>query len=187
MFNIDELNNIKELEKSKKQIHKCLRDYYSGKHPDYSKEYVEELKKEFFQIDNKIIFLTPPVKSNGIIDLKTRDYKTFDIFLNNSINCVGYLQYRGHHVGKFLGDIGYSINEQYRGNNYAYQALCLISEYLEDNNIKDFWISTHCSNIPSLKTIEKYMENHNVKKIDGEEEDIYLFECDTKIKKEKIL
>ncbi len=62
----------------------------------------------------------------------------------------------GYHTNEFLGDVGFVIDPEYRGNSYAYHALCLVGELLKEKGIEDFWISAYKTNIPSVKTIEKY-------------------------------
>lgn len=125
-----------------------------------------ELYAKIREIANKIYWMIPPIKTNGIIEIK----KQLSDSLNNSenIKCdysvclakekivVGKISFRGYHCSSYIGDVGYVIEKEYRGHGYAYQAICLLSEYLKENGIDDVWISTYCSNTPSVKTIEKF-------------------------------
>jgi len=115
-----------------------------------------ELKKE-------LLSLEPTVKSNGVIDLKlTRKYDgngitgNYTIVLCDFSIAVGRIEYRGYHESYYIGDIGYLINPEYRGHNYAYQALCLLGEHLKENGIDDFWICTTIDNKASMRIITKY-------------------------------
>ena len=65
----------------------------------------------------------------------------------------------------FDGHIGYTIDEEYRGHNYAYQACLLLKEYVTE---KSLIITCDPNNIASKKTIEKlgceYIETKPVPK-----------------------
>lgn len=78
------------------------------------------------------------------------------IYLHDTPLEVGVIDYRGPCDSKWLGDIGYTINEEYRGNNYAYKALELISPVISEKGIDKVTITTYSNNIPSIKTIEKF-------------------------------
>ena len=120
----------------------------------------------------------PPIKSNGVIELRLqyedmdKDLsgikRTYYICLCANKEVIGIIKYSGYHNDKYLGDIGYRIASRFRGNNYSYQALCLLGELLKENGINDFWISAEKENIPSIKVIEKYggisiFENSRIK------------------------
>ena len=104
----------------------------------------------------------PPIKTDGIIDLRKKvqyghNIKVkYEIYLHNEKTQVGNIVYRGYHTSHLFGDIEYDINKEFRGNNYAYRALCLLSDLLKENDVEDFWISAYNDNISSLKTIKKY-------------------------------
>ena len=78
------------------------------------------------------------------------------IYLHGETKTIGNINYRGYHTSVIWGDIGYTIEPETRGNHYAYRALCLLSEFLCENGVTDFWITAHVDNIPSNKTIQKY-------------------------------
>ena len=78
------------------------------------------------------------------------------IYLHDTSLEVGVIDYRGPCDSKWLGDIGYTINEEYRGNNYAYKALELISPVIASKGIDKVTITTYANNTPSVKTIEKF-------------------------------
>ena len=140
----------------------------------------DKLYYEKANLETELFFLLPPINSNGIIDLRLRlsdeSSSSYVICLHNTQKIIGNIQYRSYHVNT-IGDIGYAIEEDFRGNNYAYQALVLLSEKLNEDGIEDFWIAVHEGNIPSLKTIQKY----GGKLIDKQFGRL-LFECETKRK-----
>lgn len=140
---------------------------------------------ELFSLSDKkskycreLYYSLPSIKSNGVIELRLQ-YKdmdkdlcgikrTYDICLCANKKVIGIIKYSGYHNDKYLGDIGYRIASRFRGNNYSYQALCLLGELLKENGINDFWISAEKENIPSIKVIEKYggipiFENSRIK------------------------
>ncbi len=79
-------------------------------------------------------------------------YTIFLIMVDD--NEVGRLVLRcGSEADRYYdGHIGYTIDEEYRGHNYAYQACLLLKEYV---NEKSLIITCDPNNIASRKTIEK--------------------------------
>ena len=67
-----------------------------------------------------------------------------------------------------LGNIEYEIFEDYRGNNYAYQACLLLGDLASSKDVDKLIITSRPTNIPSIKTIEKlgvkYLEVRKVPK-----------------------
>ena len=114
------------------------------------------------KLKEKIYLDIPPIKTDGVIDLR-KDKVTkvdiledsYDIYLHGTDQVIGNITYFGYHTS-YNGDIGYSIYPPYNGHHYAYRALCLMSELLYEHDIKEFWVSVKNTNIPSIKTIERY-------------------------------
>ena len=79
-------------------------------------------------------------------------YTIFLIMVDNEE--VGRLVLRsGDEYSRYFdGHIGYTIDEDYRGHHYAYQACLLLKEYVKD---KTLIITCDPDNIASKKTIEK--------------------------------
>ena len=124
---------------------------------------ISQLNGRKFALAKELISLEPLVKTNGVIDLKfTRKFDNsgingnYAIVLCNSGEVVGRIDYRGYHSSYYLGDVGYLINPEHRGHNYAYQALCLLGEHLKENGIDNFWICTTINNKASMRIITKY-------------------------------
>lgn len=128
------------------------------------------------------------ISSNEDIDL----YKisegidgSYYIYLHNTAEEVGVISYNPKYSNSIYGDISYSIYDDYQGHSYAFQALCMLSNHLEENNINSIRISARKDNIPSIKTIQKYEKVNNHRKImDIGNESIV---CDFSFKKKKNL
>ena len=166
------MNNLNEKEKELQYILEALDNeidrLLGQKHDIY---------EELIKIDMQKRCLEPPDITDGTIDLRcfSENGKSFSIFLSGTSEEIGTIDYRDYHVGKLLGDIGYTIFPEYQGHGYAYHALCLLSDILYSKGIPDFWVSTKEDNIPSLKTILKYggiLINQN--------KDILCYECQTR-------
>lgn len=107
------------------------------------------------------IFEQKPDLTDGELDIYLQYNKeniTFNgvIYIHDTSIDIGTIEYRGPCETKWLGDIGYTINEEYKGNNYAYKALKLISPVIASKGIEKVTITTKKSNIASIKTIEKF-------------------------------
>ena len=187
--NIEELyNKLKNIEEQIDAIRIKIDTIYDEK-LNYVDKGNQKIKKLLDQernlwrnkwtVEDKITLTTPAIKSNGVIDLRTNNnYRySFSIFLHNTSTIIGKIEYRGYHCSDTLGDIGYKIDKIFRGNGYAYQALTLLSEKLNEDGIENFWISTYYDNLASLKTIEKF-EGRLISNCHG----VLLFECPTKTK-----
>ena len=55
----------------------------------------------------------------------------------------------------YNGNIGYEIDEAYRGNYYALSACRLALRAARSHNMKKIFITCESDNVPSYKTIEK--------------------------------
>lgn len=139
---------------------------------------IDRLIEESLSIKRKIYFLKAPCIEGENVDIRelTKNKSTnYYIYLHGTDTIIGEISYRGYHIRKTLGDIGYEIYEEYRGNGYAYEALCLLGGKLKEDDIDDFWISTTIDNIPSKKTIEKYGGE-----LFDREDNIITYSCKTK-------
>ena len=168
-----------ELSKIIKKINE-IRNIYIEKQEDmYKKEKV--LMDRVIELEKKIRSIQPPIISNGIIELKKIDSGIsgrYDIYLCSTDINVGNIEYRSYHCSDYIADIGCFIEKEYRGNGYFKQALELLSELLARYKIPDFWISARKSNLPSIKTIEKF---GGILKT-PEDADYVLYEIKTKTK-----
>jgi len=81
----------------------------------------------------------------------------FDI-INNKKIVIGKIEYRdGFNDDIYLlGNVGYHINERYRGNNSAYKACKLLFEIIKIEFLKEeVFITCSPDNIASYKTLTK--------------------------------
>lgn len=103
----------------------------------------------------------------------------YGIYLKNTGIRVGRIDYLGYHFSNLTGDVGYVVDARFQGHNYAYKALLLLSSYLYDNNIPDFYISVFMDNTPSLKVIIKAILAHggNIIALNG---NMVTFKCLTR-------
>ncbi len=80
----------------------------------------------------------------------------FDICLLNDI-VIGKCNLRiGHNEKTYIGgNIGYLIEEEYRGNNYAAKSCDLLFSLAKSHGMENLIITCGPDNIPSYKTCEK--------------------------------
>ena len=79
----------------------------------------------------------------------------YDIYVDETV--VGKISIR---IGKnyhsyYNGNIGYEIDKEYRGNNYAYKACKLVLQVAKAHNMGELILTCDESNNASYKTIEK--------------------------------
>lgn len=160
------LNDKAMFEEQISIIDKAIADIGDNKKLD---RLINQLEMEKFRnqtplgaiMSNLRIYEQKPDLSDGEIDIYLNSNEgdiSFRgiIYLHDTSLEVGVIDYRGPCDSKWLGDIGYTINEEYRGNNYAYKALELISPVIASKGIDKVTITTYANNIPSVKTIEKF-------------------------------
>lgn len=96
-------------------------------------------------------------KSNGDeIRGFSPEYK-FHILLHESDTIIGHINLRlgnAEKIMKYIGHIGYGIDEQYRGNKYAAKACELIKDVAIKNEMKKVIITCNPDNYASRKTCE---------------------------------
>lgn len=118
-------------------------------------------------------------------------YYIFGIYLKDKF--VGKIVLREGNIKQryYDGHIGYSIDEEYRGHHYAYQACLLIKDIAKEKGFKELVFTCNPDNIASKKTIEKlqatYIETKPVPKEmqsdfkPGDKiKDIYILELEKK-------
>ena len=80
----------------------------------------------------------------------------FDIYLHGTYKRVGYIDLRvGHSTYLyFLGNIGYRIDEPYRGHHYARKAVELVLPFAKEKGMDHLYITCNPDNLPSRKTLD---------------------------------
>jgi tagatose 1,6-diphosphate aldolase len=81
----------------------------------------------------------------------------FNIVIEQSNVTVGFIDIRiGHsHRLYYGGNIGYTVFEDFRGNNYALKACKLIKKVAKKHAMECLYITCNPDNIPSRRTCEK--------------------------------
>lgn len=109
------------------------------------------------------------VMSDGIIDVVlykknagdplkgfSPEYK-FDILLHPTRVKIGHINLRignTEKIMKYIGHIGYGIDEKYRGNKFAAKACILIKKVIKDHYMDTVIITCNPENYASRKTCE---------------------------------
>lgn len=81
----------------------------------------------------------------------------YAIYRHKSATCVGIIDIRlGYNTNIYYGgNIGYQIEEPYRGNNYAVKACKLIKQVAKANQLNRLYITCNPNNIASRRVCEK--------------------------------
>ena len=79
----------------------------------------------------------------------------YDIYVDEKV--VGKISIRigNNYHSYYNGNIGYEIDKEYRGSNYAYKASKLVLQVAKAHNMSELILTCDESNIASYKTIEK--------------------------------
>ena len=162
----------------------------TGKKYELLREKYKVLNEKYWLLQEKLDYYEcETVASDDEIELKRISPNIdsiYPIYLKSEAKKIGHIDYSGYHSSVIVGDVGYIIDADYRGNNYAYKALILLSDYLYRNNIPDFYISVFFDNTPSLKIILKTVLNYDgdIVSVNG---DMVTFKCITKEIKKKTM
>ena len=111
--------------------------------------------KNFFTISNdelelRLIDVYPSTK--GAIP-----FYWWNVYLKSKDVKIGSISFRiGHNYHSYYnGNIGYEIDEEYQGNNYAYKACKMLMDVAIYHQMDKIYFSCTYDNIASYKTIEK--------------------------------
>ena len=163
------------------QIQEFIRNVYNE---------IDELEEEKNIIKQKILMLEMKdwnlISLSSEIDLYKVDDSidgTYFIYLHNSSEEVGFITYDPKYSSSRYGDISYTIYDEYQGNSYAFKALCMLSQYLTENDVELIRISSKRNNVSSIKTIEKYERINSCKKNIDFEHNLLICDFDLNTKK----
>lgn len=114
-----------------------------------------EFSNNFDIISGSKIALKIIEKNQGNID--ELPYYYYDIYLADRNIQIGKISIRiGHNYDSYFnGNIGYEINEEFRGNNFAFQAMKLVINVAKYHQMTYLILTCEETNIPSYKSIEK--------------------------------
>ena len=81
----------------------------------------------------------------------------WDIILKQKHIAIGKISFRiGHNYHSYYnGNIGYEINEEYRGHHYALLACQLVLRVAQYHKMDRIYLTCDYGNVASFKTIEK--------------------------------
>jgi len=85
----------------------------------------------------------------------------WNIILKSNNAAIGKISFRiGHNYHSYYnGNIGYEIDEEYRGNHYALLACQLVLKVAQYHKMEKIYLSCDYDNVASYKTIEKLGAN----------------------------
>ncbi|MCR1899923.1 GNAT family N-acetyltransferase [Irregularibacter muris] len=113
--------------------------------------------KEYNILDDGEIDVILYKKSNGdALKDFSPEYK-FHILLHESDIVIGHINFRlgdTEKILKYIGHIGYGIDEQYRGNKYAAKACKIIRKVAKEHGMEKVIITCNPDNYASRKTCE---------------------------------
>lgn len=90
-------------------------------------------------------------------DDKIIPFYYFDIYLNENDNPIGKISIRiGHNEHSYYnGNLGYEIDEDFRGKGYAKEAVLMIYDIARYHGMSYLYVSCNNDNLPSKKVINK--------------------------------
>ena len=100
----------------------------------------------------------------------------YHIVLNGSNKIIGHCSARigWNETMYYCGHVGYSINEEYRGNGFAVEAVNLVKEEFKINGMNFVYITNRPDNNASVRVCEKLGAKF-VKLMEFKEEDLKNF------------
>lgn len=126
-------------------------------------EMIGLLKTEYIRIVDELEKIKKADYSDGELDLIINEHKGngdrdvyYDIRLTDTPVYIGEIRVTYANPVKFFGDIGYELKKEYRGNGYMLKALNVLKEPLRERGLTHPRLTVYPSNIPSVKTIEKF-------------------------------
>lgn len=83
----------------------------------------------------------------------------YDIYVGDSVAGKISIRIGSNYHSYYNGNVGYEIDKEYRGNNYAYKACLLIMQVAVSHGMTELILTCDEDNIASYKTIEKLGAN----------------------------
>lgn len=114
-----------------------------------------EFKKELFYIKGEILDLK--IINTFAGNENELPFYWYEIILKSTNTPIGKISIRiGHNYHSYYnGNIGYEIDNDFRGNNYAYVACKMILAVAKEHKMDKLYLACNYDNIASYKTIEK--------------------------------
>ncbi len=109
----------------------------------------------FFNVSGKILDL----RLIGVFEPENGDlpFYWWDVILKSENKAIGKISLRlgENYHSYYNGNIGYEIDEEYRGHHYAFWACQMVLDIAEKHNLKKLYLSCDYDNVASYKTIER--------------------------------
>lgn len=122
---------------------------------------IEQIYQEMDKIHEEISLIRPLVSSNEILDIYLNDggikkgYGNFDVFLHGTSTKIGHVRLN-RDTDKVFGNIGYGLDEEYRGHHFMLQSLNLLKDTMLKMKIVKPIITVEPDNLASVKTIQAF-------------------------------
>jgi len=143
-------------------------------------EKIDRVKNKIKRLDNACFEIIEGINVDILKYCKDMNFYYYDIYLHDSDQKIGYIEYRknkGDPHNGYRGDIGYRIDEGYRGKGYASEALILLTDKLYKDGINNVYIAINNDNLSSIRVAEKF----GGKLMSEFSDDKYnLYKCDLK-------
>lgn len=123
------------------------------------------LQEELNDLQDRLIFEKGPIYTNGVLDLYLDEEadkvgkvcEHYNIALAGEKRFIGYVRVTYDDMkDNFLGNIGYQLNRDFRGNGYMLQALEILKKPMLDRGLERPIITVESENTASVRTIEKF-------------------------------
>ena len=112
-------------------------------------------QKKFFHVTGEILNL----RLIDVFEPENGDlpFYWWDIILKSENTAIGKISLRlgENDHSRYNGNIGYEIEEKYRGNHYAFLACQMVLEIAKAHGMDKLYLTCDCGNVPSYKTIER--------------------------------
>ena len=111
-----------------------------------------------YEIQSKMLVTSELLKDDEIILINNTESieGKYNIYKVDDQNKVGFITYSPNEYETEIGSIGYSVLPPFRGNNYAYKSLKLLTSYLSSKGVEKASISAEKDNVSSIRIMEKF-------------------------------
>lgn len=118
----------------------------------------EELEELLIDTDKEIdLYITKGIKNYMNKNKNSNMIVTVYVKLHDMDERIGYISLRFGDAKKYIfANIGYEIDEMYRGNNYTLKALNLLKDFMIENGMNKPVVIISKDNIPSNKVIQRF-------------------------------
>lgn len=127
------------------------------------KSKINALREEIFELENKVFVEKGPTYTNEVLDLYLEDDSNIGLYENYKIALAGTEIFIGsvrvcyeNMRDNMLGNIGYGLYSDFRGNGYMIQALELLREPMLEKGLEKPIITVDPENNSSIRVIEKF-------------------------------